>query len=87
MDELRVAFQATLLAICLDALFLDLTNRKYLWLLFIMMALLRSTVLNEAASRRDRRRTTCVASSLPIPDRTSDQPKLHESPNLLQTAG
>jgi O-antigen ligase len=87
MDELRVAFQATLLAICLDALFLDLTNRKYLWLLLIMIALLRSTVLNVAESRRDQRRTMCVATSLPIPDPTSDQPKLNESPNLLQMVG
>ena len=70
-DDLRVALQGAVLAIFLDGLFLDITNRKYLWLLFIMVALLRSTILNAAVTEQ-RRRTACAAPSFPTPAPTSE---------------
>lgn len=62
-DDLSVALQGAVLAIFVDGLFLDITNRKYLWLLFIMVALVRSTILNVVTEHR--RRTACAVPSSP----------------------
>jgi hypothetical protein len=74
LDDLRIALQGALLAVFLDGLFLDITNRKYLWLLFIMIALVRSTIINVAAEQR--RRTACAALSSRTPVPTSAAPRL-----------
>lgn len=74
LGDLRIALQGALLAIFVDSLFLDITNRKYLWLIFIMVALVRSTLISVAEQRR---RTACAALSSLTPVPTLEPVKLH----------
>lgn len=73
LDDMRFALQGALLAIFIDALFLDITNRKYVWLIFMMVALLRSTIISVA---KQRRRTACATASSLTPARALETPKL-----------
>lgn len=66
LGDLKFGLEGTLLAILVDASFLDVIETKFLWLLFIMIALLRSTLIT-AAVTEVRRRTACAALSSPIP--------------------
>jgi hypothetical protein len=66
LGDLRIALQATLLAICIDAAFLDMIDRKYFWLLFMMIALVRSALIAQNRLAFDRRRTICEVPSSPI---------------------
>lgn len=73
LGDLRIALQGALIAIFIDSLFLDITNRKYLWLIFMMVAIVRSNLINIAQQRR---RTACVALSSLTPVPTSEREKL-----------
>lgn len=84
LGDLRIALQGALIAIFIDSLFLDITNRKYLWLIFMMVAIVRSTLLNVAEQRR---RTACATLSSLTPVPTSEAPKLQESSIPCKTAG
>jgi hypothetical protein len=75
LGDLKIGLEATLIALFVDAMFLDITDTKYLWLLFIMIAFVRSTIINTAAIQ-SRRRTQCEAPSSLMPDPTSAQGKL-----------
>lgn len=70
LGDLRIGCAAALLAICTDALFLDVMIRKYLWLIFIMIALVRTTILG-VVNTEQRRRLACARRSSLIADRTS----------------
>ncbi len=72
LDDLRIALQATVLGICVDALFLDFMDRKFLWVLFMMIALVRSTIINK-------RRTACATPSSLMHDRASPKTRSIES--------
>ncbi|HTX02114.1 MAG TPA: O-antigen ligase family protein [Candidatus Acidoferrales bacterium] len=76
LGDLRIALQATLLGICVDAVFLDMIDRKYFWLLFMMIALVRSTLLAQTKTELDRRRTLCEAHSSLTPVPTSEPARL-----------
>lgn len=56
LDDLRIALQATVIGLCVDTLFLDFMDRKFLWVLFMLIALVRSTIIS-------RRRTACATTS------------------------
>jgi hypothetical protein len=75
LGDLKIGLEATLIALFVDAMFLDITDTKYLWLLFIMIAFVRSTIINTAAIQY-RRRTVCAAPSSLTPVPPSAQEKL-----------
>ena len=70
LGDLKIALEATVIALFIDAMFLDITDTKYLWLLFFMIALVRSTLINNAVQEY-RRRTACAAPSSLTPVPTS----------------
>ena len=80
LDDLRIALQATVLGICVDALFLDFMDRKFLWVLFMLIALVRSTIIS-------RRRTACATLSSLTPGLALPQATSTASSSLSRTAG
>lgn len=75
LGDLKIGLEATLIALFVDAIFLDITDTKYLWLLFILIAFVRSTIINTAATQY-RRRNLCAAPSSRMHVPTSTQEKL-----------
>jgi hypothetical protein len=73
LGDMQIALQGALIAVFVDSLFLDITNRKYMWLIFIMIALVRSTLIGVA---RQRRKTVCATASSLTPVPTSEAQKL-----------
>jgi len=71
LEDLCVACEAALIAATIDALFLDMILRKYLWLIFIMIALVRTSILSVIKLEQERRRTACAAPSSLTPVPTS----------------
>lgn len=80
LENLRIALQATVIGVCVDALFLDFMDRKFLWVLFMLIALVRSTIIS-------RRRTACAITSSLTPDPALPQMRSIASSNLSRMAG
>ncbi|MGH7683365.1 MAG: O-antigen ligase family protein [Vulcanimicrobiaceae bacterium] len=80
LNDLRIALQATMLAFCVEAIFLDFLDRKFLWVLFMLIALVRSTLI-------EKRRTACATTSLPTLVPALPQTRSIASSNLSGTVG
>jgi len=80
LDDLRVALQATILGLCIDALFLDFLDAKFLWILFTLIALTRSTIVAK-------RRTACAAPPSRTLGPVSAQPRSSALSSRLKTDG